>query len=142
MSHSTVGSVLLVVVASLLAGRLHYLRIEMEALAVVPQKSERSVLVVTEWNEDYHRLRTLLSQSNWASDWAATCAEAVARLASRGFPIVICEQELPDGSWRDVTQEALAVSDPPIVIVASAQGNPFLFGEVRSLGGIRPHQAV
>ena len=49
--------------------------------------------------------------------------------------VVICEQSLPDGSWRDVLRTAQTLTRPPAVIVTSRLADSKLWAEVLNLGG-------
>jgi DNA-binding response OmpR family regulator len=49
--------------------------------------------------------------------------------------VVICEQTLPDGSWRDVLRTAQALTNAPAIIVTSRLAVGDLRAEVLNLGG-------
>jgi len=60
-----------------------------------------SLLVVSSFQEDLIQLRRMLDQSIWNLRSAGTLQEAVALLRKNTFAVVICERDLPDGSWRN-----------------------------------------
>lgn len=49
--------------------------------------------------------------------------------------VVICEDVLPDGTWRDVLAALDQVQSPPALIVTSPVAGPHLWAEVLNLGG-------
>jgi FixJ family two-component response regulator len=53
----------------------------------------------------------------------------------RGILAVICEQSLPDGTWRDVSAHIGDGSGWPPVIVASSLANAPLWADVLNFGG-------
>jgi CheY-like chemotaxis protein len=70
-----------------------------------------------------------------AAHRAANCSEAVAVMQQRSPAVVICDDSLPDGSWRDVLDTAAALREPPAVVVTSRLANERLWAEVLNLGG-------
>ena len=48
---------------------------------------------------------------------------------------MICEDPLPDGSWRDVLQAVQVLGTPPALIVTSRLADNRLWAEVLNLGG-------
>ena len=49
--------------------------------------------------------------------------------------IVICERDLPDGSWKQLFQETQELLRPPKFIVSSRLADEYLWVEVLNLGG-------
>jgi DNA-binding response OmpR family regulator len=49
-------------------------------------------------------------------------------------PIVLCDRDLPDGSWLDILNQADSAAEPPLVIVASRLADERLWSEVLNLG--------
>lgn len=49
--------------------------------------------------------------------------------------VVICEDPLPDGSWKDVLRTVQAITTPPALIVTSRLADESLWAEVLNLGG-------
>jgi DNA-binding response OmpR family regulator len=64
-----------------------------------------------------------------------TCESAVRRLSRGDISIVVCEDDLPDGTWRDVLGWVCSCSDPPLLIVTSRLADEHLWAEVLNLGG-------
>ena len=49
--------------------------------------------------------------------------------------VVVSEQDLPDGNWKDVIEMAASLPCPPPVIVTSRLADDYLWAEVLNLGG-------
>ena len=87
--------------------------------------SEQSRSPLTRMAEDF----------GWTAFEAAGCGAAAAVLRSEEIAVVVCEQHLPDGSWRSVLEEAEGAACRPHVIVASQLADHSLWGEVLNVGG-------
>jgi DNA-binding response OmpR family regulator len=93
------------------------------------------ILSISATPEDYHALRTILTDPLWEITKACTCKEAIARLSRKRIPVVVCEYDLPDGSWRDILNHMAEFADPPVLIVTSRLADEHLWAEVLNLGG-------
>ncbi len=49
--------------------------------------------------------------------------------------VVICEEELPDGDWRDLLRQLRAIPDVPYLIVTSRLADEQMWVEVLDGGG-------
>ena len=56
-------------------------------------------------------------------------------LLKSGPNLVLCEKDLPDGTWKDVFREAGGLDNPPPVVVVSRLADERLWAEVLNLGG-------
>ena len=70
-----------------------------------------TVLEVSPFEADHNALRRIFSHSNWKLLITRSCAEATAFLKTKLIPVVLCERELPDGTWKDILERTLG---PPI----------------------------
>ena len=86
-------------------------------------------------SEDHCALRNIFSFSTWKLRSASDGKEATAILASEPVSVVICDRNLPDGSWRTLLEKVRNLSLPPRVIVCSREIDEFLLGEVLQSGG-------
>jgi DNA-binding response OmpR family regulator len=77
----------------------------------------------------------MFDDANWRLFTAHTCREGMAQLDREQIPIVICADQLPDGSWKDVLSRFAPISEPPRLIVASRHADERLWSEVLNLGG-------
>ncbi len=64
-----------------------------------------NVLLVSNLIEDHLSLSSLISHSKCGLYHALGCGDALALLKERPIPVVICDCDLSDGSWRDFVRE-------------------------------------
>jgi two-component system, NtrC family, C4-dicarboxylate transport response regulator DctD len=80
-----------------------------------------------------------LSLHRFLEDWnilaAGSCAEALDALESEKPNVILCEEELPDGSWRSLLAAVQAVSSPPPVIVMAQSSDERFWADVLRRGG-------
>ena len=94
-----------------------------------------TVLEVSPFESDHAALQQIFSHSNWRLHISRTCAEAIQFLKRKLIPVVLCERDLPDGSWRDIVERTAQSSNPPAVIVSSRLADDSLWSEVLNSGG-------
>jgi DNA-binding response OmpR family regulator len=94
-----------------------------------------TLLAVCPNQDDLSSLRTILDAGQWTVRQAHSCDEAARFLESETPAVVACENELPDGSWRDLYRLAANLADPPPVVVVSRHADENLWAEVLNLGG-------
>lgn len=94
-----------------------------------------TVLLVSPCEEDQIELRHIFSHSNWRLRSVRTRGKGLELVRRDAIGVVICERDLPDGSWKDVLDEAATLPRPPLVIVASRLADGLLWAEVLNLGG-------
>jgi DNA-binding response OmpR family regulator len=94
-----------------------------------------NVLLISPFDEDHRHLRDILKHSNWQHHCARTQSEAFEFLRENITPVVICEGELPDGSWQDVLCRLGRMPCPPLLVVTSRIADDRLWSEVLNLGG-------
>ena len=94
-----------------------------------------SILLVSPYQEDYASLRRILHNDGWRIRRCDCGNEAVAHLDSTAPSIVLCESNLPDGTWKDVLARMQALKNPPLLLVISRHADENLWGEVLNLGG-------
>jgi putative hemolysin len=99
------------------------------------QSLEFGILSISAAREDHNILRNILHDSRWRIVTSRTCKQAIALLCRRHLPVVICESDLPDGTWRDVLDRMRALTNPPVLIVTSRLADDYLWAEVLNLGG-------
>ncbi len=103
------------------------------------------ILLVSSMIEDHLSLRSLIGHSNWELHHSLSREEALGLLKERPIPVVICDSELTDGTWRDFWREISELPAPPRLIVSSRVADNMLWGEVLNLGAydllIKPLEA-
>ena len=92
-------------------------------------------LLISPFEADLLFLRRMFDDANWRLFTAHTCKEGMAQLDHEQIPIVICEAQLADGSWKDLLSRLAPILEPPRVIVASDRADERLWSEVLNLGG-------
>jgi len=99
-----------------------------------PDRTVR-VLAVSSAEEDLRFLRHLFAHSNWAIHTARDCAEAADFLRRDPMPVILCDAELADGTWRDLLRTLTSLRHNSLLIVTSRAADDFLWAEVLNLGG-------
>jgi DNA-binding response OmpR family regulator len=94
-----------------------------------------SILLVSEYQEDHSSLRQILHHEGWQITRCGTVQEAATHVKTVEPSVVICEHDLPDGSWKDVLNHTDGLDHPPPVLVVSRHADEHLWGEVLNLGG-------
>jgi PAS domain S-box-containing protein len=78
--------------------------------------AEHSILIVDDEEDIVLTLRDLLEHEGYQVDFAATCAEAIARAAERHYNAVLLDLTLPDGDGLTVLK-ALQERDPTLPVI-------------------------
>ena len=102
---------------------------------LAPPLPPTRILSISPAPEDHNALRRILADACWDIRAACTCFEAAAWLANHPVDIVICERDLPDGSWRDLLRYLDEFAEAPFLIVASTLADAYLWAEVLNLRG-------
>jgi DNA-binding response OmpR family regulator len=100
------------------------------------------VLSISPMEEDHFFLQDILNHLPATGDpirgftvnSCATLASGLAALRKRQFEVVVCERDLPPGSWKDVLEEVTILPDPPSLIVTSRLADERLWAEALNLG--------
>ena len=101
-----------------------------------------SLLSVSPISNDHSDLERIVAQPEWtkysASKWrlhrSVTLGSALNALRQSPIPIVICERDLPGGTWIDLLQQTAVLPQPPYVIVTSRLADHQLWAEALNLG--------
>jgi len=99
----------------------------------VPQSIVK-VLLVSPFEKDHQHLQAILQRSRWQQHGVRTQTGALEFLRHSPVPVVICEGELPDGTWKDVLTELGRMPRPPLLVVTSRLADDRLWLEVLNLG--------
>ena len=94
-----------------------------------------SILSISAWPNDHLALRHILNDSLWQITNADSFHQAIGCLCRDRPDLIICERDLPDGSWRDLLSHVAELMDPPALIVTSEAADKDLHSEVLTLGG-------
>lgn len=93
-----------------------------------------TLLSISPDEDDRHSLQSILSSDGWTVQGARSVREATSFLAARPN-LVLCDRDLPDGSWRDIFRITSKLVDAPAIVVASRQADERFWAEVLNLGG-------
>jgi DNA-binding response OmpR family regulator len=92
-----------------------------------------SILLVSPEISDEADLRAILAGSGAAIRRHATLSGALEQLDE--VAVVVCERDLPDGSWQDLLDRCRGRSNPPLITVISRNADESLWAEVLNSGG-------
>jgi DNA-binding response OmpR family regulator len=93
------------------------------------------ILSVSAAAEDHIAVRQSLSGIPCRVQTAESCYSAFQILSYGRISIVICERDLPDGSWLDALDRLDCSPERPLLIVTSRLADEWLWAEVLNLGG-------
>ena len=93
-----------------------------------------AILSISPVRRDQADLRRILGATRHVIP-VASCRHARKRLDEERFPIVLCDGDLPDGTWQDVLHSIAASEHPPLLIVTSRAADDRLWAEVLNRGG-------
>jgi len=84
---------------------------------------------------DYESFSGMVGSRQCRLHHVESCRETIAFLGEHPAGVVICQAELPDGTWRDLLDGISRLACAPNLIVASWLANDHLWTEVLDLGG-------
>lgn len=101
----------------------------------IPLQPPFDLLLVTPVKSDSHELASILAHSCWVPHWVRTRREGLEFLLGHAsFMAVVCDRDLPDGSWKDLASVLRAVPDPPLLFVACSHPRGLWFDVIQSGG--------
>jgi two-component system response regulator PilR (NtrC family) len=92
------------------------------------------VLAVSPRESDASALTHILGHSAWTLLTAPDLASARQLLTQHNVHVVLCDTELPDGTWQDMLNAIADSSDAPQLIVTARHADERLWAEVLNLG--------
>jgi len=100
------------------------------------------VLSISPVEEDHFFLQDILNclqctldpSRKFRVNSCTTLTSGLAALRKRQFEVVVCERDLPPGSWKDVLEQVTILPDPPSLIVTSRLADERLWAEALNLG--------
>jgi DNA-binding NtrC family response regulator len=101
---------------------------------VTQQRAGTAVVLVSPNQEDQHILGGMLDRSEWIVLTADTLERGLTLAGQNRVPIIVCERDLPSGSWKDLLAEVLRLPRAPYFILMSRLGDECLWGDALSLG--------
>jgi DNA-binding response OmpR family regulator len=101
--------------------------------ATEPAREKITLLAISPNQDDRLSLENILER-NWTIHGARSLREATTLLGEHPS-LILCEKDLPDGTWKDVFRQARDMDNPPPVVVVSRHADERLWAEVLNLGG-------
>jgi DNA-binding response OmpR family regulator len=102
----------------------------------LPSEPENiSILIATPHPEDLNSLCQFLHQRDGCLSLSTSVRDAVEQAAIIQPAILICERDLPDGTWKDVLDRLQSMAKAPLLLVVSRHADESLWAEVLNLGG-------
>jgi ActR/RegA family two-component response regulator len=100
------------------------------------------VLSISPIEEDHFFLQDILNclqstldpSRKFTVNSCATMVSGLGALRKGPFEVVVCERDLPTGSWQDVLEQVTILPDPPSLIVTSRFADERLWAEALNLG--------
>jgi CheY-like chemotaxis protein len=93
------------------------------------------ILSVSPNEGDHAALLQILDELPFLLTTAHTCQEAAAYLKQEEFGIILCECNMPDGTWIEILNQVSGGGHDPLLIVTSRLADVSLWAEVLNLGG-------
>ncbi|HET8550553.1 MAG TPA: response regulator [Bryobacteraceae bacterium] len=93
------------------------------------------ILLVSPHQNDVAALRHILHHSDWDITPVETVIAARKHLSRHAAAVVLCERDLPDGSWSDILRTTSQMEQSPLLLVISRHADDALWAEVLNLGG-------
>jgi DNA-binding NtrC family response regulator len=93
-----------------------------------------TVLCVTPFEADHVFFEHAFRHSNWKVHAVRSAREALEWLRHSPAPVVLCEESLPDATWKDLLADVVSMPDNPVLIVTSHLADDVLWAEVLNLG--------
>lgn len=91
------------------------------------------LLFVGNGADERHSLQRFLE--NWNIQCARSCEQALDAINSERPTVVVCEEDLPDGSWRSFLASVQELQSPPPVIVLARRADERTWADVLRHGG-------
>ena len=92
------------------------------------------VLAVSPFEGDHKVLTHIFGHTAWDLESVSSLREAAARMEESCSPVVLCEESLADGDWKDLLALTTRQAGPCCLIVMSEKADERLWAEVLNLG--------
>jgi DNA-binding NtrC family response regulator len=93
-----------------------------------------TLLLVSPLDDDHACLRAIIGHSRWRLLHARGIESGLALLRQYEIAVVLCERDLPPGTWMDLFQHTTALQNAPSLIVTSRLADERLWAEALNLG--------
>jgi len=96
--------------------------------------SDGTVLSVSSEQDFHASLEPILREHGWDVVNNQALASSFSSLQDRTFSVVICDDNLLPGTWREMLRHVVQMDDPPLLIVAARLADDRLWAEALNLG--------
>ena len=93
------------------------------------------LLVVSSQSDDFSAVRQILQNPAWQIEYAKDLEDAGKCLQRKVASVILCERDLPDGTWKDLLHRTRELPVIPSVLVVSRHADDDLWADVPSSGG-------
>jgi DNA-binding NtrC family response regulator len=93
-----------------------------------------TVLAISPNEEDHRFLANIFSHTNWQLRGAHSWHDALGILGRQRVPVLLCEKQLLDATWKEVLAALSHLADRPVLIVASRLADESFWAEALNLG--------
>jgi DNA-binding response OmpR family regulator len=93
--------------------------------------STPAVVIATPFTRDREYLRDIVRQSGFSPVEVLTYRDALAAIGIHGPAAIVCDESL---SWRDIIGHLADDSQPPRIVIVTADHDQAVFAEVLNLG--------
>lgn len=103
-------------------------------LMPVSQPRAKVALLISPFEQDHEILHSLFREQGWRLYATDSLRSGLTLLRRRAASVVITEQNLSTGSWKDVLKAVCLMPRPPLVVVSSIHADDYLWAEALNLG--------
>ena len=100
----------------------------------LPENGQETALLISPAQQDHETLQELFAEERWNLLTATSLNAALTILRQQRVAVVITEQDLALGDWKDVLSAIGLMSHIPILIVISRIADAYLWSEALNLG--------
>lgn len=100
-----------------------------------PESRCARILVISPDAAQRRALNRICAASAWTATGVSNWREAVFALSRCGADVILCDDLLPDGIWKDVLSVVAPMPESPRVIVLFDDASAAQWSEVLNLGG-------
>ena len=93
-----------------------------------------TALLISSVPESIVVLERIFQLRNWHLETVGTYREAITFAMRVDVPVIVCEQNLQDGDWKDVLRDFDGLTLPASLIVTSRLADSTLWAEALNLG--------
>lgn len=95
---------------------------------------QSGILVVSSQRADLDALQSVLASDSLHLVTVRSYREALSALSKENVSLILCDDALPDGNWKDLLGRIAMIPDSPPLVVFTAAANKTLRVEAIGLG--------